>query len=85
MLERENANLRLLGERQHADFQDLWRQEEHAAELLQNLPPQQMDNTRLVQSLRDELREAEHACFELQRLNKELRNGLRHCDGTESD
>jgi chromosome segregation ATPase len=73
--------LRSLSEQQHADLRGLWRQEEHAAERIRKFPPQQRDNARLVQSLKDELKEAEHECFELHRLNKELRNGLRQCDG----
>ena len=81
VLERDNANLRSLSEQQRADLQGLWRQEEHAAELIRNLSPQHGENVRFVQSLRDELKEAEHECFELHRINKELRHGLRQCDG----
>ena len=80
-LERGNSKLRSLSEQQHADLQSLWRQEEHTAEIVRNFSPKQRDNARLVQSLKGELNEAEHECFELQRLNRELRNGLRQCDG----
>jgi hypothetical protein len=81
LLEQENATLQALSGRQRADLQGLWKQEEHAAAVIRSFPPLQTDKVRLAQTLRAELKEAEQECVELQRLNRDLRNGLRQCDG----
>ena len=81
LLEQEHATLQALSERQRTDLQGLWKQEEHVTAVIRSFSPQQKDNLRLAQTLRAELKEAEHECVELQRLNRDLRNGLRQCDG----
>jgi len=60
LLEREAAALKAVTDRQKAELHGLWRQEEQASSIIRSFSPQQRDSVRLVQTLRDELRDSQY-------------------------
>ena len=80
LLEQENAALKTVSERQKADVQGLWRQEEHASSIIRSFSPQQKDRARFIQTLKAELRESEFDCHGQRQARAELIADLRRCE-----